>query len=132
MAPIDYYFRVPYADISERWKAAEAGTAHPPWQQPPQCGARVLERIFLLTVGGGIYELPYQEFYRIMVRDNLLKLVFENGREESILEFYGSEESRSHTAKEPFSWMKKYAAKPTAVPEAPPTTNVLPFKPKKA
>lgn len=124
---MDYYFRVPYADISERWGAADAGTAHPPWQQPPQCGGRVLQRLLALTAGGHVFELPYNEFFRIMVRDAAIKLVFENGYEEPILEFYGSEQPRSHTAKEPFGWIKKYTGT-KLVEKTQQDSNVIPFK----
>lgn len=126
---LDYYFRVPTADIGERWASYEAGTAPMPWQQPPQCGARVLHRLVVLTVADRLYEIPYSEFYRVVLRGHLIKIMFENGVEETVLEFYGSEQPRSHTGKEPFGWIKRYTT-PTAVPDVP-KDNVLPFKPKR-
>lgn len=121
---LDYYFRVPYAEISERWEMAHIGAAHPPWQQPPQIGgAGPVARLLVLTGGGHMFELPYGEFYRIMKRDNIMKLVFERGREEPILEFYGSEQHRPPTAKVPFAWLDKYLK-----PKDQENSNVIPFR----
>lgn len=83
------YSRVSVADIYEYWSRAGEGAAPLPWHQPPQVGSDQLSSLLVLTARYRVYDLPtYRDFYKIMILNNQVNLVFPDGQSEVILEAY--------------------------------------------
>lgn len=82
---------VPLSELRAYWNAAALGHQPLPWRSPPVLllsGHTPLEvrSLVVSTHTNTVWELPsYQEFYRIMLRNDRIKLVHENGDEEEIL-----------------------------------------------
>ncbi len=61
------------------------------WIEAPTIGPKAVRvtALIVTTVNDRSYKLPsHYQFYRIMFRDGYLLLIFENGREEIILDAY--------------------------------------------
>lgn len=81
--------RISLVDIKDYWVRAGNGLAPLPWERPPQLGVHEAEALLILTANYKLYELNrYTQFYRIMIRDGNLKLVFSDSEEEIIIEAY--------------------------------------------
>lgn len=123
--------KVGLGDIFEYWnRAINLGVAPLPWRAPPTLRTGVeLESLLILTAPYRLYNLENcGQFSRIMIRDGQLKLVFESGVEEVIIEIYARITAPSfHTAKEQkfFIWGREVTVDREGA-EAP--SNVVPFK----
>lgn len=121
------YSRVSVSDIFEYWRRAENGEAIRPWERPPQVGDDELQSLMVLTSRYQLYELAsYRDFYKIMLLNNQVQLVFPDGQSEVVLEAYTPmtlKDTRFYTVKAALGLTKEEVTQPT---------NVLPFKkPKK-
>lgn len=124
---LKHWRHISLSDVRDYWTRAGLDLAPLPWIQPPQLGLYEAEALMLLTSSFRLYELgSYREFWRIMVRDGKLKLVFSDGVEEPIIEVYVLQKPIGAAS---FNTVKSFF-KRTAEPVKPeePHSNVIPFK----
>ncbi len=119
---LESWARIPVFAIQDYWVGMGLGYFPLAWERAPIFvrGTEPAQALMVHTAKNRLYRLShYSAFHRLMVRDGFLKLVFENGREEPVLEAYQLDRPSAAPA-------HQIVPPPLGLVDA--TGNVLPFK----
>ena len=127
---LNTFTKLNLSDVFDYWeRAVNLATAPLPWRSPPTLRNGVeVEAMLILTAPYRVYLLENcSQFARVMIRDGRLKLVFENGVEEIIIETFGRAQ-RFYTVKPQESKLSVLWGKVVGPEEGEAPSNVVPFK----
>ena len=90
------YVHLPINSLFQYWTEMDRGSKPLAWNVPPMIylsgvGTYDVRSLFLMTSANRGYHLTsYSEFWRLVIRNNYLQLMFESGPDEIILGAYGT------------------------------------------